>query len=68
MEEVVGTAHEASPKGVGRFVLWLFVGLVVLLVILAALIYSQGHKSGIMRNSQITLPLVQPTGVVPAKV
>jgi hypothetical protein len=48
----MGVGPEATPKGVGKFLLGVFGILIALLVIFAFIFYSQGHKSGVMRNSQ----------------
>ena len=54
----MGIGREASPKGVGRFLLWVFIAMVIALVIFAIVFYSQGHKASLMRNSQISVPVM----------
>lgn len=49
----MGVGRETSPQNVGKFLVWVFLALVTVLVIFAAIFYSQGHKTDMMKNSQV---------------
>jgi hypothetical protein len=52
----IALEHEASPKGVGNFLLWLGVILVVALAAFLVVFYLTGHKASLMKNSQLNAP------------
>ena len=48
--------HEASPRNVGKFLLWLGVAAVAALVIFLIVFYFSGHKASMMKNSLLHAP------------
>jgi len=54
--------HEASPRNVGKFLLWLGVAAVAALVIFLIVFYFSGHKASMMKNSLLNVP-AEPTAV-----
>jgi hypothetical protein len=46
---------EAKARGIGKFLLAVFVGLVIVMGIVVLWIYFHGHKPGLMRSSSSVL-------------
>ena len=48
--------HDASPRNVGSFLLWMGVILVAALAVFLVVFYLTGHKASLMKNSQLNAP------------
>ena len=48
--------HEASPRGVGNFLLWIGVILVAALAVFLVIFLFTGHKASLMKNSLLEVP------------
>jgi hypothetical protein len=52
----MGIGPETTPTRAGRFVLWLGIALLIGLAVFLVVLYFNGHKAGILNNSNADRP------------
>ena len=51
-------SKEPAPPQMGRFLVWLGVALMVVLLLFLVVFYYHGHKASLMKNSGIGSPTI----------